>query len=218
MEPEGEGDRVNLRGKTFEWRGQTLPYFDAAYNTTLKNERAVELPIAWRWLARHLDPDRDGLEVGNVLGHYPPVPERKAVVDQFEKGDGVLNVDLFTVTDRFDWILAISTLEHVRWDHGDRHPLGALHALNHLRSLLNPGGSMLITIPFGSNPGLDAAILLGIVNETWGSTMVRAVDGSWSEQPGPVWSEYGTRTIWANSVWVAEFSRLAPVHPDAAPV
>jgi hypothetical protein len=215
MEPEGEGDRVNLRGKTFTWRGQTLPYETGAYNNAGKNERAVEVPIARAWLETV---SGVGLEVGNVLGHYEGAPER-TVVDLWEKAVGVRNVDLFDVTERYDWVLAISTVEHVRHDAPPAHPLGGVDAIAHLRSLLNPGGRMLVTVPFGHNDGLDAAILLGhfasyeAVNfggvacrsGTTGSTMVRDKNGTWSEEPGAHWEPYGTVTIWANAVWIATF-------------
>jgi hypothetical protein len=189
---------MNLRGRTFEWRGLTLPYCTEKFNNAGKNERAVEVPIARAWLETV---SGDGLEVGNVLAHYEGAPER-TVVDLWEKAEGVRNVDLFSVTDRYDWVLAISTVEHVRHDAPPAHPLGAFDAIVHLHSLLNPGGQMMVTVPFGHNAGLDALILVGATGGD-GSTMVRNKNGTWEEIEGAHWLPYGTVTIWANACWVA---------------
>jgi SAM-dependent methyltransferase len=208
MGPEGEGDRVIRRGDTFTWRGETLTVAAFAYNQTLRNERAVELPIAWRWL-KDVPAGSGVLEVGNVLSHYPTrVPERD-IVDLWEPGPGVQNVDLFDVTGRYDVVVSISTAEHVRWDQPPRDLDGSLDAIAHLRSLLNPGGRMLLTVPLNHQPKLDIAILEGTTGATRDSTMM--LDGSaskWSEHEGGHFGFYGRLTRWASAVWVAEW--IAP--------
>lgn len=182
---------------TFCYDGDELEYFDDPYNTTRLNERAVELPIAFRFMdGQH----GDGLEVGNVTSHYRPAAHR--IVDRYEPG--VENIDVFDVTDRFDWIVAISTLEHVRWDEEPKNAEGAGNALRHLQSLLRPAGRMLVTVPFGWHPFLDREILDGEFDPIDACSFVRACDG-WRQTSRVEHRRYAESTIWAESVWVARF-------------
>jgi hypothetical protein len=189
---------------TFRWRGIELPYADHAYNTTRRNERAVELPIVERWLA-----DGDGgatLELGNVMGHYDLGPERR-IVDRYEEAPGVENLDVFDLdpeTDRFDQIVAISTVEHVRWDETPREPGGSRAAIEHLRSLLTPDGRMLVTVPTGCNPPLDEYLLSG-PEHCVASTLVRVHPEDWVETAEVTIRPYGIGTKWADALWVGEF-------------
>ena len=100
-----------------DWHGTTLDLVDLPYNTTIRNERAVELAVAFHWLA---DRTGSGLEVGNVLGHYGISGHR--VVDLYEQAPGVENVDLFDVRGSFDWIVSVSTIEHVAWTPNAKPP------------------------------------------------------------------------------------------------
>lgn len=148
-------DKASAGG--FDWRGHRLPLFDHPYNDTIHNERAVEIPIAVDFIARG---HGRVLEVGNVLGHYftaEQLPGR-LVVDRHERAPGVHSLDVFDLAGEFDTIVAISTLEHVRWDEPDvqRNPFGGVAALLYLRGLLAPGGSMLATWEWAHNPELDA--------------------------------------------------------------
>lgn len=214
------GARMNDR---FEFNGLDLPIFDHAYNTTVLNERAIEIPIALQWL--HQNGHGRGLEVGNVIGHYfeelGEVDDRR-IVDKYETGvDGVENIDLFDIHGEFDYIFAISTVEHVRWDPPEERDLnGASMAIDHLRSLLSADGKMLITIPFGSHPVLDASILIELIEPKRSTVMMRS-GGLWHEntstgrwecrgsswyQASTVWWErYGKSTPWADAVWIGEF-------------
>ena len=176
------------------WGGSTLDLVDLPYNQTILNERSVELAVVFDWL-----PGKGaGLEVGNVLAHYGVTGHR--VVDLYERAPGVENVDVFDVDGRYDWIVAVSTVEHVRWD-VERDAGGAQAAIKHLRSLLNPGGVMLVTVPLGWNAPLDAVLPL---DATRWACFERAGDSwAWCDLPdGPV--RYGP--AWANAVWVGEWS------------
>lgn len=183
----------------FEWDGHRLRYFDHPYNTTLLNDRAVEVPIARAWLTcQH----GDGLEVGNVLSHYQPVEHR--VVDRHEQADGVDNLDVFDIDGTYDWILAISTLEHVRWDEEPRNPK-ATEVVDKLLGLLRPNGRLLVTIPFAQNPYLDGALLTGAYSDAREGTMVYDPAG-WEWHPGAcIWTPVRERR-WAGSVWVGTWS------------
>jgi hypothetical protein len=182
---------------TFTYRGFDLVYFDQPYNDTRRNERAIELAIAFHWL--HGRRGR-GLEVGNVLAHYGATGHR--VVDLNEQGDGVENLDVFAINGGYDWIVSISTVEHVGRDAEPRSDALAIDAIRHLESLLKPDGAMLITVPGGYNPTLDAA--LPTIGTTHQATYVRDGDG-WYQTERPAFLPYGSSTPWAESVWIGEW-------------
>ena len=205
----------------FVFNGVDLPFFDHPYNTTILNERAVEISIAMHFL-NHVTGLR-GLEVGNVLRHYFPGALRNCrVVDKYEVGDdAVENIDVFAIDGEYDYIFAISTLEHVRWDPPESRSLfGATAAIAHLRSLLAPSGKMLVTVPFGSNPGLDFAILDqklhteresvmmrtgGLWHETTSTGRWECRGSTWHQADSIWWERYGKSTPWADAVWIGEF-------------
>jgi hypothetical protein len=187
---------------TFLWRGEELAYETGAYNRAAENERAVEVPVALRWLSGR-DPSA-GLEVGNVTGHYAPGLGHP-VVDRYESAPGVDNLDVFDVGGSYGWILAVSTLEHVRWDPPEeQEPDGAERAAGHLRSLLRPGGAMLATVPFGQNPHLDTAILGGGLSASREATLVKGPDGWTAHEGERIWRPAGNLR-WAGAVWVGEW-------------
>ncbi len=192
---------------TFSYWDDELPYCREAYNNSGLNERAVEIPIAQVFINRQA-PDATGLEVGKVLGHYMTTPW--TVLDRYEPGAD-LNIDVFDHHTQADWIVAISTIEHVRWDEpGNRHPDGSPHAIEHLHSLLRPGGQMLVTVPMGWHPFLDSAILDGRlpVKPVRQCTIVRipATDPvEWEQAHLLQHRRYAASSIWADAVWVAEF-------------
>lgn len=181
---------------SFQYHGTSLEYFDHIYNSTRQNERTVELAVAQHWL-----PDGDGLEVGNVLGHYDITGHR--VVDRDERAPGVENLDVFDITGTFDWIVSISTLEHVGWDTPDQDPLLAIEALQHLRSLLRPNGQMLVTVPGGYHPPLDRFLAHDVVARR-AATFIRWGKG-WRQTKTPTFKPYGASTPWAESVWIGEW-------------
>lgn len=194
--------------QTFPWRGFDLDLFAHPYNDTLTNERAVEIPIAMDFMARA---EGAGLEVGNVLGHYftdEQLPPRR-IVDRFEVARGVENLDLFEVAGTFDWIVSVSTIEHVRWHPGtnQHNPFGAVAGLAYLCGLLAPGGSMLVTVGLGQNAVLDAHVLKA--DSAW-TTFVRRRgmepnENEWFvDWPTAKQCEYGP-THGANTVWVGEW-------------
>lgn len=201
-----------MTNDTFTYWGVPLHYCRDGYNNSGLNERAVEVPIA-QWFidqCRREDHWASGLEVGAVLQHYQRVDW--TVLDRYEPG-ATLNIDVFDHHDTYDWIVAISTLEHVRWDepHMEKHPDGSVLAMGHLHSLLRPGGRMLVTIPFGWQPFLDSAILDGrLPVEPERACSMGKVAGTdpvqWAQDKAVTHRRYAATSIWAESVWVAEFS------------
>lgn len=208
----------------FKFNGVDLPIFDHEYNTSILNERAIEIPITMWWLNEYAG--GDGLEVGNVLRHYfPEIESDRRIVDRYEEADDTVeNIDVFAIEGEYDYIFAISTLEHVRWDPPEERDLWmAVAAVDHLYSLLRPNGRMLITIPFGSHPGLDAHILDpkgswgwlerqtvmlrkgGLWYETVASGRWECKGSSWHQAKEIWWERYGKSTPWADAIWIGEF-------------
>ena len=184
----------------FNWHGDTLELLDHPYNTTIRNERAIEVPIGRKFIADH---EGTGIEVGNVLGHYGPTDW--TVIDRYEEAPGVENIDLFDIDGTYDWVLAISTVEHVgNWPGESGDPARAVDAVDHLFSLVAPGGAMLITVPFDQNPALDKAIVDFDLGADVSTTMLWSNSG-WSETPGAVWGPRRLPNIWPSALWVGEW-------------
>jgi hypothetical protein len=169
----------------FRFAGTRFAYFYRRYNGTWANERSVEIPIVWRYLRQ-----RSGarvLELGNVLSHYFAV--QHDIVDKYEPGEQVINVDIvaYQAERPYDLIVSISTLEHVGWDEEPRDRQKALRAIDHLRSLLVPGGEMLLTFPIGYHPELDALAARGTGGEFYLRYLLRLShhntwrEASWTE-------------------------------------
>lgn len=182
------------------YHGTLLDGFDHPYNSTAMNERAVELAVAADWL-QHVN--GEGLEVGNVLSHYGLGRPRR-IVDRYEQGPGVENIDVFEISGRYDWIVSISTIEHVGWDIAPREPSFAQQAISRLASLLAPGGQMLVTVPGGYHPPLDVHLKSG-AGATRTCTMVRDAQ-SWRQTKRPAFKPYAASTPWAESIWIGEWT------------
>lgn len=138
---------------TFTFEDKTYHYFYHPYNTTWKNERAVEVPI----ILEKIRSCKEGkvLEVGNVLSHY--IPFKHDIVDKYENADGVLNQDIadYQPAQKYDLIVCISTIEHVGWDEMPRNPKKILIALENLTRCIDLGGQIDVTYPIGYNRDLD---------------------------------------------------------------
>ena len=164
----------------FEFQGKTYKYLFRRYNTTYANERAVEIPIVMAVVRQH--PEERVLEVGNVLAHY--YPHHHDVLDKYEQAPGVSNGDVvdFQPGKLYDLIVSISTLEHVGWDEEPRDPPKFLRGVEHLSTLLAPGGKMLVTLPIDYNAGLDGFLKEGRVPFTSIAYMKRISDeNQWRE-------------------------------------
>ncbi len=170
-----------LKGRrTFAFQGKTYKYLFRRYNTTYANERAVELPIAMEVVRGY--PEERVLEVGNVLEHY--YPHHHDVLDKYEQAPGVMNGDVvdFQTGKLYDLIVSISTLEHVGWDEEPRDPPKFLRGIEHLASLLAPGGKMLVTLPIDYNAALDGFLKERRVPFTYVAYLKRITDDNqWRE-------------------------------------
>lgn len=189
--------------------GAAHDYTRHRYHYTWLNERAVEVAIAADALAR-VNPGAV-LEVGNVLAHYQPVAHR--VVDKYEAAPGVENVDVLDVTtDRpLDLVITISTLEHVGFDEPVQDPDKVGRSVDHLRSLLAPGGRLLATVPVGYNPSLDDLLRGGELSFTRLSALRRAGRSNrWAQVPlHEIWdAPYDRLLATASGIVVAEAGGL----------
>lgn len=202
------GDGPRLARHTFRLGDRDLRYFDHPYNRTIRNERAVEVAVAMAFLDE-LGPLRlgPGLEVGNVLRHYGVVGHE--VIDKYEPGERVTNID---VTDAHpavapQWVITLSTLEHVGWDEVPRTPGKAVAALHHLHSLLAPGGRMLVTTPLGWNPDLDQAIVdgLGAAREWFLERATWRNEWKEVERPDAARCRYDHARRSARCLWISEW-------------
>jgi hypothetical protein len=150
--------------RNFTYQGRQLFYNRIAFNNSA--ERAVEVPLAFDFLAQHVGKGPI-LEVGNVLQHYENALSdslglrHRHIVDKFEVGSGIENIDIFDIqpSNKYQTIVCISTVEHVSQN---CDPLGnfgeqqkssdleaPLKAIAKLYDLLEEGGRALITLPFG---------------------------------------------------------------------
>lgn len=144
------------------FQGREVPYYRHHYNRAWRNERSVELALALDYL--HGTAASRTLEIGNVLSHYVPVSHD--ILDKYEHSPGVLNEDIvdFAPSTPYERVVSISTLEHVGWDERPREPAKVLRAYQSIRQLVRPGGSILLTCPFGQNPHLDDYIHAGEID------------------------------------------------------
>jgi SAM-dependent methyltransferase len=178
--------------RTFRFRGATYVCLFHRYNSTWSNERAVEVPIV-----RALVAGRRGgriLEVGNVLSHY--VAAEHETLDKFESGPGIRNEDVvaFRSTAPYDLIVSISTLEHVGWDEEPKDPGKIPRAIDNLAGQLAPGGQLVVTLPLGYNPDLDALLSAGALPFTRIDCLKRRgwwrwEEASWEEVRGARYGE-----------------------------
>ena len=141
------------RMREFSYDGQTYSYMFHPYGATIRGERIVEVPIALEALDRRRG--QHILEVGNVLSHY--VPCSHVILDKYEDHPACLNMDIFDFEPPcpLDFIVSVSTVEHIGWNEFENTPERAVQALTRMADMLAPGGTMLVTIPWGYNPALD---------------------------------------------------------------
>lgn len=201
------GATQEVRG-SFTWRGEEVPYFRDPYHYTWLNERSVEVALARRVLAEH--PGASVLEIGNVTRHYLPVDH--PVVDKYEHGPGVTNLDVvdLDVEQEYDLVLAISTLEHVGLDEDVLDPGKPGRAVAALVRALRPGGLLWMTVPVGYNPDLDRDLRDGGLGFTRLEALRRQPHRNlWREVPlADVWTTPYDRFLYtAHGLVVAEYRK-----------
>ncbi|MEM7391756.1 MAG: hypothetical protein AAF492_05345 [Verrucomicrobiota bacterium] len=140
----------------FRFRFQGKKYAYRIHPFILNNERCVEIPLVMDFVRNR--PGADMLEIGNVLSAFQRI--NAVVVDKYEQAPGVLNEDVvdYRPEQGFDLIVSISTLEHIGWDEIPKAPEKVVRAVDHLKTLLKPGGEVIATVPVGYNSSLDQSL------------------------------------------------------------
>lgn len=145
--------RRTIGPRGFELGGRYYHYSHHPY--MFNSERTVEVGLVWDLLK-----GKTGsiLEIGHVLSNYHQFPH--TIVDKYEVAPGVLNEDIITYApkEKFDFVAAISTLEHVGWDESPRTPEKILRAFQQVKSLIKDDGLLVVTMPMGYNDYLDQVV------------------------------------------------------------
>jgi SAM-dependent methyltransferase len=181
-------------------------------NNLMHSERPVELAIARSYLVPAQHAGAYILEVGNTLKQY--MPGYQVVVDKFDQSGGVYAVDImdFKPPQKFDLVISISTVEHIGWDEDCENRLPealrdtgkSLRAIEHMKSLRKPGGSLVVTWPFGFHPTLDRMVLDGTVTMDTKLFMQRTSIDTWEECDAATASKRGMFDPypWGNSLFI----------------
>ncbi|MBP6857555.1 hypothetical protein KBC25_03975 [Candidatus Pacearchaeota archaeon] len=149
--------------RTFYFRGKKLNYLYHRYNTTWKNERTIEVPIAMNYIFQFKD--KRILEIGDVLAHY--YTGTWDILDKYEKGNKIINQDVidFKPYYKYDLIISVSTMEHVGFDEEDKNHFKIIQAIKNIKEdCLKKGGIGIITMPLGYNPSMDKSLFNGTLN------------------------------------------------------
>lgn len=146
--------KIFKSSRTFRLNKKVYRYFYHWYNFTWRNERAIEIALFLEVVRNNRK--RRILEVGNVLSHYVPISHN--VVDKYEKADGVINKDIIRYKQKkpYDLIISISTIEHVGFDEAPLEPMKFVRVFIHLQGLLTSSGKLVVSLPLGYNPYIDA--------------------------------------------------------------
>ncbi len=168
-----------IKQKTFYFQNKELSYFYHPYNHSWVNERTVEVPIVLEMIKDYQG--KSMLEVGNVLRHYFAGMNHD-VIDKGEKFPGVINADVanFNSNKKYDFIVSISTMEHVGFEEDDKDVAKIPRAVQHLQKYLNPGGKIIITVPLQYNPHLDKYLSEGVFGRNV-FFLKRTLFNSWRE-------------------------------------
>ena len=150
-----------LSRQNFELDKLVYSYILHPYNHTWCNERAIELPVVFKYMSQrsfaHV------LEIGNVISYYKQ--SRHDVLDKYEHGVGIIREDILSYepVHTYDLIVSISTIEHVGIDENPKNPEKVLDVFPKIMQMLAPGGCAIITFPVGYNKFLDSCIKKRIV-------------------------------------------------------
>jgi SAM-dependent methyltransferase len=162
---EKTGGKMNDWKISFVFKGKEFYYNRIRFNNP--TERAVEIPIAFDFMANLKKQPASILEVGNVLSFYENSLSEtlgirsRRIVDKFEVEIGVENEDLMNLASdqKYDAIVSLSTVEHIGQNADPSATYGEkienrdleapLKAIAKIYDLLAPEGKALITVPFG---------------------------------------------------------------------
>ena len=131
--------------------------FDHKHNRTITNERAVEIPLALRYLKAVGSAGEDLVEVGAVTPYYCDNDHR--VIDPYDKrGTIKARAEDYDFTD--ENVLSISTIEHIGADnqYEARDPMVEGLAFKVLEKIYQESKSCFISWGMGFNLALDETV------------------------------------------------------------
>lgn len=194
---------------SFVFEGTEHSYVHQPSHFSWMGERNAEMALAADLMAAHRG--EKILEIGNVTARYLDVDH--TVVDKYEQAPGVLNVDVVDLDfpeASFDLVVAISTLEHVGFDEDVKDPEKPARAVEKLKSLVRPGGTLWVTHPVNYNPALDEGLRSG-------SIAFDSLKALRREEKRNVWRQVPLEDVWdarydwfifaAHGLVVAEWTR-----------
>ncbi len=163
----------------FMFNSEKLSYFFHSYNNFRLTERAIEIPIIKFFLQK--GNYENVLEIGNVANYYyeffKEVFKKKTVVDKYEYAYDIIQKDIcqYVPTTRFDFVMSISTFEHMDSDLG-RNPeytkgksklisIAADNIKYVSDYLLKEGGKFVLTAPLSYTPEWDATFFSDVFNK-----------------------------------------------------
>lgn len=174
--------------RSFAYRGSSYRYCYHSHGASWMHERTVEIPIMWRIVQDAMAAGKRILEVGNTLSYYYPCQHE--IVDKYDVWKpGIINQDVvdFRPSHPYDLIVSISTLEHVGWDE-DEDTTKFARAVAHLKRCLAPGGTLVVTLPLGYHPEIDAMCKAGTLPFADVRYLERVSwSNRWRETTRPVW-------------------------------
>jgi len=150
---------IYYQTQKFSFNNKEYNYFVNFLNATHTNERIIEIPIIIDILKENKC--KKILEIGNVISKYYDFPH--TIVDKYEETENVINDDVvkFQPNEKYDLIFSISTMEHVGFDENPQDSEKILHSFENLKSLLQPNGKIIVTMPLGYNQYLDNYLMKG---------------------------------------------------------
>ena len=169
----------------FKFRNKSYEYFYHPGNQTAKNERCMELPIAFAFAEKY----KDIIEIGNVTRHYHREYTHD-VIDLYEKSAWpIFNEDILTWKPKKEYkaALSVSTVEHTK------------DTKKAIQNIIDLTPHYLITVPFGYASTFD---IMGWEFPTTYYMKRISEDNQWQEvsKKEIVAPEYGSPYPFANYV------------------
>ena len=208
--------RVQInRYRSFTFQGARYRYCMNSYNESWDNERTVEIPLFQKMAGEVKRQGGAVLEIGNVLAYYGPIDWQ--VVDKYETATHVTPCDIvdFSFQERYDFIFAISTIEHIGFDEEMRKfpeqwdeskLLAAIAKI--VNEGLKGGGRFVVSFPLGYNIKLDNLLFSGQLGEQHSFFLKRiSLSNRWCEvgKEAVLGARYNTPFYLGNAVCIAEF-------------
>ena len=194
-----------LSQRHYDYQGRNIPFFVHHYNATWRNERCLEIALAFDFLSR--TKPQSWLELGNVMRYYSSIEHD--VIDKYEKGDAIWNLDFvgFQPPKAYDAFVSISTVEHIGWDESVRDPRKILEALTNIKNMVQNKEHVFLTAPLGYNDYLDDLVRnkeFCFQKETFYVRVNRQNDWQQCSRDEALRHPYGKKFQAANALWVGE--------------